>query len=933
MIFTYKQILLLLSLTICRTFLAIAQEGSGDTIKCKTPNMQNVAYGTLSKDLVIGSSSVVDGDKLRKSFSTNLSNALNGWLPGLTIQQSNSEPGEDTPDMYSRGVSTLYTNDILIIVDGFESTIENLVPEEIETITLLKDAAATVLYGGKAANGVLLVTTKRGTNSPLKISFSACEGIQYASNLPDFLGSYDYARLYNEALENDGKAPIYTDSDLEAYKSGSDPYLHPNVDWYDEVLRKAAPIGNYDLNLTGGSETVQYFVLFNILSSGGLYKKTGDQSDNSINSTYKRYNFRTNVDINVLKNLKAIINVAGSIENKNNPFQYSTDSIFGNMAKIAPNAFPVYNPNGSWGGNNIYSNPLGDITETGFIELNSRTLQTTVKLIQNLDFITKGLSISGALSFNNYFQGHSSKTREYTRYSIYKNDAGETIYNTIGENTSLEGYDETDEQWYKISKQLLLNYQRTFNNNEIDALLLFATDKHKIGNATALTSFPYRHNYFGGRFTIANKKKYIGELSFGVSGSENFPENNRYGFFPAVSLGWIISNEDFLKESEWLNYLKVKGSYGLVGNDEIGEERFIFNSTYAYGDYYYLGTSNTAVGSIAEAIYSNPNLTWEKSKIFNFGFEATILKNVGFGVDIFNEERYDILAKPYATVPEYLGINLPYLNVGKVNNKGLEVKLSYSKKCKNDFQYSIEGNAWYSKNELTYFSEAPQLYDYLYTEGSPVSQPFGYEAIGLFKDQADINSSPVQSFSANVQPGDIKYKDLNSDGVINQLDKHAIGNTDVPKFNAALYTTFKYKGFDLSLQFHGVMGRSVYLEGDYYEAFQNDGKIGAIALNRWTTTNAGSADYPRLSSENNQNNFGVYSSFWQKNGNYLKLRSFELGYSLPNNTIAKLGLSGMRIFINGTNLFSLDHLKYSDPEIIEGYPALRTFSVGLKVEL
>lgn len=931
--YKYRQVsLLVLVIAISLGYSAVAQNSNLDTVVVENAKLQNIAYGVLPAWMTTGSVSVVKGSDLSKSFTTNLSNTLHGRLSGLTVQQYGSEPGEASSNLLSRGISTLYSNELLVLVDGFESALDNLVPEEIETISLLKDASATVLYGSRAANGVLLVTTKRGTNSPLKVSFSTQQGFQSASQLPEFLGSYDYARLYNKALENDGKAPLYTPADLEAYQSGSDPYFHPDVNWYDEVLRKTAAIRNYDLNFAGGSENVRYFVLLNTLTSQGLYKKTGNVSENSIDTKYRRYNFRSNIDIDVLKTLKAVVDIAGSVEDKDNPQNINSSSIFWSMAKIAPNAFPVYNPNGSWSGNNLYSNPLGDITETGFHSSNARTLQATLKLIQNLDFITDGLSITGAVSFNNYFRTFSSKTRQYERFLISRNSSDEIAYNKIGQNTSLTGNEGGSDQWRRLGFQTFLNYKRIFQQNVIDAMLLFATDNYKIGNANALTSFPYRHNNFGGRFTLANNKKYIGEFSFGVSGSENFAKSNRYGFFPAVSLGWIVSNEDFFDRNNWIDYLKVRGSYGLVGNDNIGGQRFMFDSSYSYGFGYPLGTTNTDYSSIQESALSNPGLTWEKARKLNFGLEASIANHFDLSLDLFNEDRYDILAKPYSSVPVYLGINLPDLNIGKVNNKGIEAMLRYHNSKESKFQYILEGNIWYAKNKLEYYSEAPQLYDYLYRTGNPVGQPFGYEAIGLFKDEADVSSSPVQSFSQNVQPGDIKYRDMNNDGLINELDVHAIGKTGNPNLNYSVQTIFKYKGFDLDLFFQGVSGRTVSLTGDYYEAFQNDGKVGPIALGHWTKETANSATYPRLSSENNQNNFGVFSSFWQRNGSFLKLRSAELGYSLPATFADKVGLLDARIFVNGTNLFSWDHLDYSDPEIMYGYPPLRTLSVGCKIQ-
>ncbi len=916
-------------------FFANISFGQEDSVLViKNEKEKPIAFGTSSDWMINGASSEAKGTDLEKTFTSNFANRLFGQLPGLTIQQYNTEAGEDSPNMFSRGISTTYSNSILVIVDGFESSIENLVPEEVESVTLLKDASSTVLYGSRAANGVLLVRTKHGSNRPLQVSLSTQQGIQSSYNMPEFLGSYDYAKLYNEALANEGKAPVYSEEDLAAYQSGSDPYFHPDVDWYNEVLRKVAPIRNYDLSFVGGSETVNYFVMLNALSSQGLYKKTEDISDNSINSKYERYNIRSNIDIKVSPAITANFKIAGAIVNKDNPAGNSTYDIFSKLRKIAPNAFPVKNANGSWGGNNLYSNPLGDIIESGFYSSDARTLQTMLKLTGDLSVITKGLSISGAVSFNDYFQSFSSKTRTYQRFSISEDGTGETIYNPIGENTSLSGNEGGSVKWRRYTLQGIINYDRVFGKNRVSSMLYLSGNNYLLRNADTydLTSFPYRHNDAGGRFTYARDQKYVAEFSFGVSGSENYPKDNRYGFFPAASLGWVVSNEKFAEKLNWLDYLKIRASAGLVGNDAIGGQRFMYNSTYGYGEEYYLGTNNSNIFSIQESTYSNPDLSWEKSKQMNFGIDAVIAKRLSMTLDVFQEKRTDILAKPYATVPMFLGIQLPDLNVGEVENKGLELTLCYQSNTNSDFSYSLEGSVWYAKNELTYFSEAPQLYDYLYRTGKAVNQPFGYEAIGFFKDETDIAKSPIQSFSSKVLPGDIKYRDMNKDGVINQLDIHAIGDTETPTTTFMFRPSFNYKNFDFTMLFQGVAGRTVYLDGDFYKAFQNDGKIGEVALGRWNQSNKENATYPRLSSENNTNNFGVYSSFWQENGNYIKLRNVELGYNLPKSFMAKLGLSSARFFVNGTNLFSIDHLEYSDPEIMNGYPPLRNYSIGCKVQ-
>ncbi len=926
--------LLFVAFSIYLSLLSNAQETEQDTVFVEYGKIQSIAFGEQENWMVTGAISTVSGEELQKSFNSNLARSLSGRLRGLSVLQYGAEPGYDSPGLLSRGLSTFTSNKVLVIIDGFEGEFENLVPDEIASISLLKDASATAMYGSRAANGVLLVTTKRGKVGKLEVSLNLKQGFQSAVQLPEFLGSYDYARLYNEALVNDGKAELYTSDDLAAYQSGNAPYFHPDVDWYKEVLRSQAPISNYDLNFRGGSEAVRYFVLLSALTSNGLYKKTGDLSENSTNSKYVRYNFRSNVDIDLTQSLSATLNLAGSVEDKENPAGMSTSGIFSQMAKIAPNAFPVYNPNGTYGGSNLYSNPLGDIMESGFYTSNARTLQATFQLAQDLDILTEGLSISAAISFNNYFRGYSIKSREYARYSISKDAEGETVYNQIGQNTSLVGSEGGGDQWRQFALLSKLNYSRTFEQHHVNGILLVGSDNYvnRVGSVSTINSFPFKHNNFGGRFTYVNNEKYIGEFSFAVNGSENFAKDSRYGFFPAGSVGWILSREDFLQHNEFVNFLKLRGSYGLVGNDVIGGDRFMFTPVYDYSAGYHFGNTNSSVYGIHQGAYPNANVTWEKSKKVNFGIEATLAKNVDVVLDIFHEKRYDILAKPYGNVPGYLGIPLPDYNIGKVNNKGFEAMLRYSSNMDKEFQFAVETNVWYATNKLEYFSESPQLYDWQYRTGQSMNQPFGYEAIGLFQDQADIDASAIQRFSETVRPGDIKYRDMNDDGVIDELDIHAIGKSSLPDLTYSLKITLKYKGFDLDAFLYGVSGREVSLTGSQYEAFQNDGKIAPIALGRWTEQTKNSATYPRLSSENNRNNFGVYSSYWQRNGDFLKLGSLELGYTIPVTVSNRIGMENARIFVNGTNLFSLDKLDYSDPEIMSGYPAVKTVSIGTRIQ-
>ncbi|GEP97044.1 SusC/RagA family TonB-linked outer membrane protein [Chitinophaga cymbidii] len=909
---------------------ATGWNASAQAVRTDSSGTTEIAYGVQPAWMVTGAVSTVQGAGLKKTFNTNLGNTLYGRLPGLTVQAGSSENGVNTPGMVIRGVGTFGAADtkILVLVDGFESTFAQLVPDEIATITILKDAAATALYGSRGANGVMLVTTKKGVQGPLKVGFGVQFGFNKPVGLPKNLRAYDYATLYNEALQNDGKAPMYSNTALEAYRSGNDPYFHPDVNWYDQILRKAAPQSNYNLTFNGGNETVRYFVALNALTSQGLLIKAGDQEEESSNAKFQRYNFRSNIDINITKKLTAAIRLGGTVEDKANPAGNTTASLFGLAASIPSNAFPVYLPDGSFGGNALYANPLGNVLQTGSYTSNGRTLQGSLKLTQQLDFITEGLSISGALALNTWFTSYSNKTKQYERFSISRNGAGDTVITRFGQKTSLAGDESRSDQWRNYALQGFLNYDRSFGVHNVSAMLMYNQDSYNITGG----NLPYKHVNGGARVTYAYDERYIGEVNMSYMGSENFPKGKRFGYFPAVSAGWIASNENFLEDNRVISFLKLRASYGLTGNDLIGGPRFMFDQLFPFGASPYFGTGNNSTGGLSEGTPANPDVTWEKETKMNIGLEATFIDRLTFQLDVFKNKRKHILAQPFFTVPQYVGVDLPFLNVGKVDNKGLEAVIGYRNAPDAGVQWFVEGNAAYAKNKIVYNAEAVQEDTYLYLTGQPVGQPFGLEAIGFFRDQADIDASPRQIFTT-VQAGDIKYKDQNGDNIIDQNDAFPIGKTYLPTLNYGLHAGVQYKGFDLDVFFQGVSGNSVSL-GNQFFAFQNNGNAPEMAKGRWTQATASSATYPRLSSENNLNNYR-YSSFWQRNGGYLKLRSLELGYSLPQRTIAKVKLNSARVFLNGNNLFSIDDIEGDlDPETLTiGYPALRTFSVGFRIEL
>lgn len=917
-------------IAVCAGTGAVSAQEAADTL---ADQWNSVPTLDLPDWQVTGAVSRIGGDELTDFYTSNVVNTLFGRIPGLTVQEVGAEPGADTPTLNSRGVGTFGSGTgLFVVIDGFASTLDffsRLTPGEIESVELLKDATATAIYGNRAANGVLVVKTRHGdVSSPLKIDFGVKVGFQQPLRLPEWLGSYDYATLYNEALANEGQSPMYQNDALDAYAAGDSPLLYPDVDWYNEIFRSSSPIYVYNLSASGGINSVRYFVHFNGVNNYGLLRNPMPTNDFAKRQSFSRYNFRTNVDVILSRRLTASIILGGSVEDKTTPgVSESTSSIIDLAANVPPNAFPVLASEGKLGGNATFANPIGEMTERGYISYNGRTAQAALRLTEKLDFITQGLSISGAVSFNNYYKAYSNKTRSYARYTPVQDSSGEISFTQIGEDTELGGDESQSYQWRNIVANAFINYDRVFDRKHyLKAMLRYDYDEYTVSSET----LPYQNVGMAGQLSYSYGRRYIGEFTFGYHGTGNFAPGQRFGFFPAGGISWVISEESFLKDSNVVNHLKLRATYGLVGNSDIGGARWMYNQYYNWNGYYLFGDQYSQSDTYLEGTKANPYVTWEKARKLNIGLEARLFDYLYFTFDYFREHRYDILTTPDANVPSYVGFSRPSMNLGIVDNNGFEAVLGYNRTA-GEFRYKVEASAWYAHNNVVYNSEAPQIYDYLYSTGHIVGQPFAYEAIGFFRDQEDIDSSPTQVWG-EVFPGDIKYKDQNGDDVINEEDKYPIGYTSRPELTLALDLQFQYKGFDLQMLFQGAVNRTVYLDGRQFQAFQNNGKISTFALGRWTPETADTATYPRLATTGNENNY-QYSSFWQRNGNFLKLRYLSFGYTFSSPAMKKANVDGLRLYLSGTNLFSLDYMQgFCDPEVLSGYPAVRTLSLGVALK-
>ena len=892
----------------------------------------NVAYGATNREALTASLSTVGSEEMRKTFTPSLSNTLFGRLPGLTVMHGSGEPGFDEPSLLIRGIGTLNDASPLVMVDGFEASFDHLSVGEIESVSVLKDAAALALYGVRGANGVILVTTKRGKEGKTQIRFDARTGFQQPTRLPEFVNAHEYGTLYNEALNNDGLPLRYSEQQLDAYRTGTDPYLYPNVNWYDEVLQNSARISDYNLTFSGGGKTTRYFILLGYLQNEGLYANTDGKRKENSNADFRRVNFRSNIDVAISPKVSAALDFGGRIEDRSYP-NFDGPSLWENMARYPANAFPVINPDGSWGGSSVYpDNPVASVLGRGYTSSHDRNILTNLRLSEDLSDFVPGLRFSQALGINNWHRGNYNRTRNLAYYELQQgNSDSSPIYLQRGLDTGFSVAEGGNDQWNRMNVQAALDYQRQMKEHGISAMLMYHQDVLNVGG----NNVPYARQSFMGRVNYNYQSKYYAELGFAYSGSERFVEGNRFGFFPSLSGAWVLSKEDFLANSSVVNFLKVRGSAGLVGSDIFGGSRFAYTQDFYYSGNYRLGTDNSTISTIVEGALANPGVTWEKDLKFNIGFEGQLYNKLSFGLDFFYNKRSDVLVDAENIYPGYFGVVPSFQNVGKVNNRGFELDLLYQDRV-GSFEYFLGAGAFFSKNKIVDMSEMYRPESYMYRTGHAVGQQFGLEAIGFYSpEDFDANGQliagiPTSSF-APVQAGDIRYADRNSDGRIDQNDEHAIGKPWQPEITYNFNVGGSFKGFDLELFFYGMANREVYLNGTYFWALQNDANIGVNALGRWTPGNQQDATFPRLTTLPNENNYRP-STFWMKSGSVLRLRNVELGYTLPRSLSESIKVENIRVFANAVNLFTWDKMDMVDPESFGGYPPLKSLNMGLTVQ-
>ncbi|MFC5281941.1 SusC/RagA family TonB-linked outer membrane protein [Pedobacter alpinus] len=887
----------------------------------------------------------LSGEELTRMTSGNLLNTLQGRIPGLTVVTGSGEPGYDNPTFYLRGQSSwnIAGNRVLIYLDGFEvemNAISSLSAYEIESITLLKDASALAVYGLEGGAGVLAIKTYDGAVMPkTKITLNARYGIQSAIDLPTVTNAYDYTRFYNQALTNDGLPIKYANPDL--YKATNDPF-HPNVNWYDETLGKTSQIQDYNLSFRGGSTTARYFVLMNYTDFKGLYKNADAiDKDFGTNAQYSKFNLRGNVELQLSKNLSVKANITGITEDKDTPSGFTADDLFDNLIRIPAAAFPVKNPNNTWGTSSVYNfNPVQRLQQNGIYNAHTRNLQTSVRFTEKLDSFVPGLDFSGGISFSNQYIGNYVKNFTVPAYEISKNEQdepnldanGNPIYLIRGANSQSISDGEVS-HWNRTTAQLGFNYNRTFGKQTFSGMVLAKRQSYTHNGIV----YQVRTQGLSGNVTYDYDKKYIVDLSASYNGSADFAEGKMYGFFPAIGLGWVASDEDFLKNSSVIDFLKIRGSYGKVGN--INENfRFLNEQWGVNAPGWIVGTGNSGREGRTEGRIANPNASWEKKTSFNIGVDAILWKNLSATVDVFSERRSGILDISATSVPSYTGFDLPITNSGIVNNKGFEASLNYTQKASN-FEYYLGASAAFARNKVVERSQDAQPYSYLYDIGYRLGQMRGLINDGFYQEadfdaNGNLNSGIPSSSYANVRPGDLKYIDQDKNGIINDYDKLPIDYAKLPEITLGFNLGFKYKRFDFDAFFQSALNRTVSLLTDAYSythPFTNNNNITAFSTNSWTPATAQTATTPRLSTLSNANNDQA-SDFWLRDGSFVKLRSVELGYTLPQ-TGAFKKLDVVRLYINGTNLLSFDKIEDLEAERLSmGYPLMKAVSFGLRMK-
>ena len=885
-----------------------------------------------------GAVSTVYAENIDKSSAFSIGNSLYGNVLGLTTMQSTGVVWEQMPSMYIRGLKTLNGNNgILLVVDGLErdnnwQALKYITPEEVESVSVLRDAAALALYGYRGVNGVVNIVTKRGKYDTREINFSYDHAFNYMTRKPELADAYTYASALNEALTNDGKQVRYSQNELNAFKNGTSPYLYPNVNWWEEVFRDRGASDIATLSFRGGSTKMRYYTMMNLQNNRGFIKNFDTNADYSTQEKYSKANFRTNLDIDLSPKTKMQANIMGILNEFSRPGMGS-DNLISKLYQLPSAAFPIRTESGLWGGNTTWGenwNPVALTEGRAYSKGHTRGLYADMSLRQDLSSLTKGLGASVRIGYDNlasYWENHT-KGYKYGMASVasWENGlpiAGEEI--TRGKDTEMSGDSKLDWQYRAFNFQMNVDWQRQFGVHSLYSMLLYT---YKYDNAKGINNTFYRQN--AGWYThYGFKNRYFADFTLMASASNLLAPDHRWNVSPTVGLAWLISNEKFMQSQNVVDFLKLRASFGMLNTDNIPGNGY-WNETVGGGNGYPINNNFGGDGGWHEGRLASVNGTTEKAYKYNAGVDATLFKGLTLTVDGFYERRSDIWVSSDGQNSAVLGASGSYVNAGIVDSWGTEIGANYYKKMGN-VELNLGGTFTYNRSKIIEMLEEPAAYDYTRSTGNPVGQIFGLQAIGYFVDQADIDNSLPQQFGP-VKAGDIKYKDMNGDKVINSDDRVAMGyNSTCPEIYYSFSLGLEWKGLGFSAQFQGVGNYTAILSGTYYHPLVDNTTISNyVYRNRWTPETP-NARFPRLTTETVDNNLQT-SSLWLADRSFLKLRNCEVYYKLPSSWLNRFWVKNAKVYVRGVDLLCFDSIDQLDPEAMNNsYPATRSIHVGLSV--
>ena len=930
-----------------------------------------VGYGTQRKISNIGAQSSMKMEDI-KTPSASLTTTLAGRLAGVVAVQRTGEPGKDAADIWIRGISTPNTSSPLVLVDGVERSFNDIDPEDIESLTTLKDASATAVYGVRGANGVILIKTKPGKVGKPTVSADYYESFTRFTKMVDLADGITYMNAANEAMRNDGIAKKYTEDQIRNTIAGKDPYLYPNVDWLKEIFNDWGHNRRVNVNVRGGSEKVAYYASVSYFNETGM--TVTDKNINTYDSKmkYSRYNFTTNLNIDVTPTTKVEIGAQGYLGEGNYPAISSAD-LYNAAMSISPVEYPkMFFVNGEafvpgTSTNNNFNNPYSQATRRGYDNLTKNQIYSNLRVTQDLDMLTKGLKLTAMYAFDVYNEIHVHQDRAESTYNFLDTSVpydmnGQPILQRIYEGSNVLSYKQETSGNKKTYLEASLNYDRTFNDDHrVSALFLFnQQSKLLYPKGTLEDAIPYRMMGIAGRATYSWKDRYFAEFNIGYNGAENFSPKHRFGTFPAFGVGWVVSNEKFWQPlSKAVSFLKIRYTDGKVGNSEVSDRRFMYlDQMKENGDYGYKFGPNGTKWSGYETVNMAVDLIWEESRKQDLGIDLKLFNDdLSIVFDLFKERRENILLKREHSIPSFLGYNTsaPYGNIGIIENKGFDGTIEYNKRINKDWVIALRGNVTFNKDKWIQGELPEQKYEWMNQYGHNINGVKGYVAEGLFtqteiddmarwESLSDANKAitpkPFASQFGTVKAGDIKYKDLNNDGQIDAYDQTYISRGDVPTTVYGFGFTVGWKDLSVGMMFQGVAGAERVLNGSSVNPFNGGGGSGNLYSNigdRWTEENPDqNAFYPRLSygseTTSNINNFQK-STWWVRNMNFLRLKTLQISYNLPKPWVNKVHLKNAAVYVMGTNLFTLSRFKLWDPELNTdngaSYPNTTSYSVGI----